>query len=70
MGPVFAAWNKWLGDQWSIGDWKGFQAAAPHKLPRPVLRALATMMPPKEDAGPADGPPQNLRDYDPEWGRS
>ena len=70
MGPVFAAWNKWLGDQWSIGDWKGFQAAAPRELPRRVLRALATMMPPKEDAGPADGPPQNLRDYDPEWGRS
>jgi len=28
------------------------------------------MMPPEEDAGPADGPPQNLREYDPEWGRS
>jgi len=70
MGRVFAAWNKWLGDQWSIGDWKGFQAAAPRELPRPLLRALATMMPPEEGAGPVDGPPQNLRKYDPEWGRS
>ena len=69
LGPVFALWNKWLGDQWSIGNWAGFLAAAPRDLPRPVLRALSAMMPPEGD-GPAEGPPQNLREYDPEWGRS
>jgi pimeloyl-ACP methyl ester carboxylesterase len=68
MGPVFAWWNKWLGDQWSIGDWAGLRAAAPRELPRPLLLALAAMMP--RDGGADDGPPQNLREYDPEWGRS
>ena len=29
IGPVFALWSKYLGDQWSIGDWQGMVAAAP-----------------------------------------
>jgi pimeloyl-ACP methyl ester carboxylesterase len=70
MGPMFALWNKWLGDQWSIGDWKGFQAAVPREIPRPLLRALGAMMPPVDGAEAAEGPPQNLREYDPEWARS
>ncbi|NMO89968.1 alpha/beta fold hydrolase [Actinomycetospora sp. TBRC 11914] len=70
IGPVFAAWNKWLGDQWSIGDWDGLVRAMPTELPAPILRALAVMMPRDEAAGPAAGPPQNLREYDPEWGRA
>lgn len=70
LGPAFALWNKWLGDQWSIGDWEGMQAAAPRELPRPVLRALGAMMPPVEGAPPPDGPPQNLKEYDPEWARA
>jgi hypothetical protein len=49
MGPVFAAWNKWLGDQWSIGDWPGLQRALLHELPPVLLRGLAAMM------GPGDG---------------
>jgi pimeloyl-ACP methyl ester carboxylesterase len=69
MGPVFAAWNKWLGDQWSIGDWAGLQRAFPAELPPVLLRGLAEMMPPPP-AGADPGPPQNLREYDPEWGRS
>jgi pimeloyl-ACP methyl ester carboxylesterase len=58
VGPVFALWAKYLGDQWSIGDWKGMQEAAPRELP-------GSMRPPKTDE-----PPQNLKEYDPEWGRS
>jgi pimeloyl-ACP methyl ester carboxylesterase len=69
MGPVFAAWNKWLGDQWSIGDWAGLQRAFPAELPPVLLRGLAEMMPPPP-AGADPGTPQNLREYDPEWGRS
>jgi hypothetical protein len=34
-------WSKWLGDQWTIGDWKGMQAAAPPELPGWILAALA-----------------------------
>ncbi|MEV0247421.1 alpha/beta hydrolase [Nocardia sp. NPDC050712] len=70
LGPLFTLWSKWLGDQWSIGDWQGFQAAVPSMIPLPLLQALPAMMPPEPGAAPADGPPQNLREYDPEWARS
>jgi pimeloyl-ACP methyl ester carboxylesterase len=61
VGPLFALWSKYLGDQWSIGDWEGFVAAAPLELP-PRLAGLAR-------AFPAE-PPQNLKEYDPEWARA
>src|SRR3546814_19106308 len=57
---MFALFSKYLGDQWSIGDWKGMQAAGPKELPA-WLAAFQT---------PSDGPPQNLKEYDPEWGRA
>jgi pimeloyl-ACP methyl ester carboxylesterase len=75
IGPVFAMWNKWLGDQWSIGNWPGMLAAAPRELPAPILVALAAMQaagggetPPRP--GQAIEPPQNMKEYDPEWGRA
>jgi pimeloyl-ACP methyl ester carboxylesterase len=67
IGPMFAMWNKWLGDQWSIGDWKGMQAAAPKELPGWMLAALKGMG--FGDADGEAGPPRNLREYDPEWAR-
>lgn len=70
MGPVFTAWHKWLGDQWSIGDWKGLQQALPRELPPVLLRGLAAMVGTEDQAGPSDEPPQNLKEYDPEWARS
>ena len=60
IGPMFAMWNKWLGDQWSIGDWAGMQAAAPNELPA----WIAAFAPARDE------PPQNLREYDPEWGKA
>ena len=57
-GPMFALWAKYLGDQWSVGDWKGLQEAIQRELP-------AGRTPPSSDA-----PPQNLKEYDPEWGRA
>src|SRR6185503_7342266 len=60
IGPLFAMLNKYLGDQWSIGDWTGMQAAAPNELP-----AWINMIRPK-----ADEPPQNMKEYDPEWARA
>jgi pimeloyl-ACP methyl ester carboxylesterase len=76
MGPVFASWHKWLGDQWSIGDWAGLNKALPRELPPVLLRGLAAMAPPPEEA-PADwgaggdaGAPQNLKEYDPEWAQA
>ncbi len=62
IGAMFALWSKYLGDQWSIGDWDTMVAAAPHELPA-WMGALASRMPAAE-------PPQNLKEYDPEWGRA
>lgn len=70
MGPVFAAWHKWLGDQWSIGDWQGLQQALPRELPPVLSKGLAAMAGTKDQAGSSDEPPQNMKEYDPEWARS
>jgi pimeloyl-ACP methyl ester carboxylesterase len=59
VGSIFEMWNTYLGDQWSIGAWDAMRAAAPARLPQ-ALR----MMPIPEE------PPQNLKEYDPEWGRA
>jgi pimeloyl-ACP methyl ester carboxylesterase len=64
VGPVFHAWNTYLGDQWSVGDWAGFLAAAPQVLPPWLGRFLGG------DAPASTEPPQNIKEYDPEWGRA
>lgn len=71
LGPMFALSNKWLGDQWSIGDWPGMQAAAPKEVPMHVLTALVRMriVEPPSPEGPGETP-QNFREYDPEWARA
>lgn len=68
IGPVFALRNKWLGDQWSIGDFAGMQKAFPVEVPAPVVKAFAGFSP--ASVNPSRRPPQNLREYDPEWGRA
>ena len=64
IGPIFALMAKYLGDQWSIGDWDGMVVAVPRELPEwmGLLAGFFGM------AG--DGPPQALKEYDPEWGRA
>ncbi|CAL9580585.1 alpha/beta fold hydrolase [Streptomyces sp. enrichment culture] len=69
MGPLFAAFNKWLGDQWKTNDWPGLQKALPDEIPPVLLRNLAAMTVPDQDTAD-DAPPQNMREYDPEWARS
>ena len=61
-GPLFALWAKYLGDQWSIGDWDGMTVAAATELPAWMAAFVG------RDTRPT--PPQNLREYDPEWGRA
>lgn len=70
MGPVFAVWSKWLGDQWSVGDAAGMGQAFATEVPPVLLEGLQAMSLPDEGDGPPPGVPQNLREYDPEWGRS
>ena len=64
VGPLWALYAKWLGDQWSVGDWNGLLRAAPSELPGWIAGLVAGR---RTDA--AAGPPQNLREYDPEWAR-
>jgi pimeloyl-ACP methyl ester carboxylesterase len=64
IGPVFALWAKYLGDQWTIGDWDGFIAALPNELPG-VLSMVAGAF-----GADTDGPRQEIKEYDPEWGRA
>lgn len=62
IGLRFALLSKYLGDQWSVGDYAGMVAAAGDELP-PHLTRLAPAS--------SDGePPQNLKEYDPEWARA
>jgi pimeloyl-ACP methyl ester carboxylesterase len=63
IGPVFSLFAKYLGDQWTIGDWEGLVAAVPDELPG-WLAAVAGML------GVGEEPPQPLKEYDPEWGRA
>jgi pimeloyl-ACP methyl ester carboxylesterase len=59
IGPIFHLWSTFLGDQWSIGAWDAMRDGAATHLPE-HLRFIP--VPPE--------PPQNMKEYDPEWGRS
>ena len=57
-GPIFDLYARFLGDQWRIGDWVGLLEA--RRLdPNPIVRMVPM----------AESVPQNLKEYDPEWGR-
>jgi pimeloyl-ACP methyl ester carboxylesterase len=62
IGGVFHLWSTFLGDQWSIGDWDGVVAAAPDFVPAWMQEMFSP--------GSSSEPPQNLKEYDPEWGRA
>jgi pimeloyl-ACP methyl ester carboxylesterase len=59
IGPIFRVQSTYLGNQWRIGDWEGFRNALASE-PEPFLRMFK---PPAE-------PNQNMKEYDPEWGRA
>lgn len=58
-GPLFAHWRDYLGDQWSIGDYQGYLNAM-RSSGNPILKLVPLL----------DEVPQNLLEYDPEWGRA
>lgn len=59
IGPMFDLWSTFLGDQWSIGAWDAMRQTSASWLPE-HMRFIPV----------PDEPPQNLKEYDPEWGRS
>lgn len=59
VGPFLHLQWRHLGDQWRIGDWEGFRKAV-DESPSPLMRMIK----------PPEAPPQNIREYDPEWGRA
>jgi pimeloyl-ACP methyl ester carboxylesterase len=63
IGPIFGLFSRHLGDQWCVGDWDGLIEAMHVSLP-PALQAVGARF------GAGDGPSQNLKEYDPEWGRA
>ncbi|MFG2803440.1 alpha/beta hydrolase [Streptomyces pseudovenezuelae] len=68
LGPIFALWAKWLGPQWSIGDWTGMVKAAPTELPAFLRPGIGFMMGDgNPEAGASATPVQHLKEYDPEW---
>ncbi|MFC5677929.1 alpha/beta fold hydrolase [Aeromicrobium endophyticum] len=58
-GPAFELYRNFLGDQWSVADWDGFAAAA-KASPSKIMSLFPS----------SDEPPQNLKEYDPEWARA
>jgi len=66
IGPIFALMSKYLGDQWTVGNWEGMLAAAPTELPDWVLLAMGPMFGSGSTSG---GIPQRMKEYDPEWAR-
>lgn len=65
IGPTFALMSKYLGDQWSVGDWAGMLEASKTELPEWLSRALVPLM-----FGNDGQVPQRLKEYDPEWARA
>jgi pimeloyl-ACP methyl ester carboxylesterase len=59
IGPLFDLWSTFLGDQWSIGAWEAMRQGSMSRLPEHMHFIPVP-----------DEPSQNLKEYDPEWGRS
>ncbi len=61
VGVMFQQWNRHLGDQWSVGDWDG--------LVRAIDEGEGSLSSDMLFPDPTE-PPQNIKEYDPEWARS
>jgi pimeloyl-ACP methyl ester carboxylesterase len=65
IGPIFRLMSKYLGDQWSVGNWNGMLDAAKTELPEWLSRTLVPLM-----LGNDGQIPPRLKEYDPEWARA
>ncbi|WP_410432788.1 alpha/beta fold hydrolase [Mycolicibacterium aichiense] len=69
-GPLFELFYKWLGAQWSIADFDGMRNAQDVELPEWVPAGLIGNGGTPGKPGGNGEIPQNLREYDPEWGHA
>ena len=72
VSASFEGFAKFLGDQWSIGDWKGLvasRAAAARPNAGGQNRSAQGGNPLLAGGGGLE-PPQMLKEYDPEWARA
>lgn len=58
---LLGLYSKYLGDQWSVGDWEGLIGTLREVLPEHIFNAFIRN--PEE-------PGQNFKEYDPEWARA
>ena len=65
IGPIFRLMSKYLGDQWSVGNWDGMLDAARTEVPEWLSRTLVPLM-----LGNDGQIPPRLKEYDPEWARA
>jgi pimeloyl-ACP methyl ester carboxylesterase len=73
VSASFQQFAKFLGDQWSIGDWKGLVASRPAASRASAggqARGVQGGNPLLATAGGGLEPPQTLKEYDPEWARA
>lgn len=61
--PMFQLYSTYLGDQWCVNDWPGYTEAV-KKSPSRMMRTFTRLY------GRHEEPPQNLKEYDPEWARA
>ncbi len=64
VAPMFAAWVKWLGPQWSIGNEEGLKKALMADLPQSISSTLGARA---SGDNPIPHGPGLTREYDPEW---
>ncbi|MBL1076379.1 alpha/beta hydrolase [Nocardia sp. 2] len=67
IAPLLAARHKWLGNQWSIGDYAGLMKAMPTELPADMVAGMSFMFGKRDTGDAVPRPPQNMGEYDPEW---
>jgi pimeloyl-ACP methyl ester carboxylesterase len=71
VGPMLALQNKYLGDQWTVGDEEGCAKAVEEAMratPPQIVKAIGKFLPSfGEDLAARR---QMMREYDPEWARA
>lgn len=68
VGQLFSTRVKWLGDQWSVGDWPSWLRTLPEELPDRLKPRADLIL--SFTGIDGDEPPQHLKEYDPELARA